>query len=408
MAFDFRFPDLGEGIQEGEIVKWFVKEGDTVKENQKIVQIETDKAVTDVPSPKSGKILKIGAKNGETVKVGELLCTIGTGGEKALSPAKSRKSVAVVGQLEEASGKGVEYKTQASTMRGELQSKKVLVSPAVRKFASDHGINLAKIKGSGKDGVLLKNDLPLSSSIPQQTISVRKEETNHGKIERIQLKGIRKTISDNMIISHQIPHVTSMEDIDITRIWGIKEREKKKIKEFDLTLLPFIVKASIAVLKENPYFNGTLDLEENEILIKKYYNIGIAVETPVGLMVPVLKDADKKTIEQIGMEIKQLAQKARDRKISIEEMKGSTFTITNYGSIGGNYSTPLINPGESAVLGIGRAFDILNPEKPQQKIKILPVSLTFDHRMIDGAQAARFLESLKEYLQDPNHLFIEL
>ncbi len=199
-----------------------------------------------------------------------------------------------------------------------------------------------------------------------------------------------------------------MEDADITKLWMLKDKQNKKLKDIHLTLLPFIVKAAIAVLKEHPYFNATLNAESGEILVKKYYNIAIAVETPVGLMVPVVKNAEDKSIVDISKEIHELAQKARDRKIAIDEMKGGTFTITNYGSIGGTYATPLINPGESAILGIGRIFEKLNPDNPQKKIKQLPISLTFDHRIVDGAQAARFLESLKEYLEDPNHLFIEL
>ena len=443
---DFRFPDVGEGIQEGEVVKWLVKEGDMVKENQNIVQVETDKSVVDLPSPESGAISKIAVKEGGKIKVGGVLCTIGGSGssskevsspakpEKAAAQAKpgeipdsakskqpkkpqksetspQKKGLAVVGQLEEApesEGERVEYKSQASTMRGDVQSKKTLASPAVRELAKEHNINLSKIKGSGPEGRVLKSDLSISGPISQQTIQVTSFFNPHGKIERIPLKGIRKIISDNMAISNSIPQATSMENVDITKLWAIKEKEKKKLSGVNLTLLPFIVRAAVAVLKENPYFNAYLNVESQEIFVKKYYNIGIATETPVGLMVPVVKNADKKPIEETAKEIQELAQKARDRKIAVEEMKGGSFTITNYGSIGGNYATPLINPGESAILGIGRMFEALDINNIKRKVKILPLSLTFDHRIIDGAQAARFLESLKAYLEDPNHLFVEI
>ncbi len=481
---DFKFPDVGEGIQEGEVVKWLVKEGDTVKENQNLVQVETDKSVVDLPSPEAGKITSIAAKAGQTIKVGGVLCTINGSGSSAPAkttapatkpsptatpqtpptkiaiPVKSKtpahamptppksspatktnpktakataapkpssapkRGLAVVGQLEEAPEETapqkseiqnpnppeetVEYKSQAAAMSGEIQSKKIQTTPAVRQLAKEHNINLAKIKGSGPNGRILKSDLSISSPIAQQNIPVTKTSNQHGTVERIPLKGIRKVISDNMTLSHQIPQVTAMEDANITRLWALKDKQNKKLKDTHLTLLAFIVKAAIAVLKEHPYFNATLNTDSGEILVKKYYNIAIAVETPVGLMVPVVKNADDKSIVDISKEIRELAQKARDRKLALEEMKGGTFTVTNYGSIGGTYATPLINPGESAILGVGRVFETLNQDNPSKKVKQLPISLTFDHRVVDGAQAARFLESLKEYLEDPNHLFIEL
>jgi pyruvate dehydrogenase E2 component (dihydrolipoamide acetyltransferase) len=437
MAYDFKFPDVGEGITEGELVKWLVKEGDNVKENQSIVQIETDKSVVDLPSPKTGKIIKLGFKNGDTVKVGAVLCAIDDGSESSLKEDKTaetpkeetkqkkkeqppvkenkdkekpqKKGFAVVGVLEEApETPDVEYKSHVSVKKGEVQSNKVLASPEVRELARENNISLIKIKGSGTDGRILKKDLPLNPEIPQQTVPVTKEKTPLGKIERVPLRGIRKAISENLTISNTIPQVTAMEDVNITKLWNLKEKEKKNVKGTHLTLLPFIVKASIAVLKENPYFNSYLDKDNNEIIVKKFYNIGIAVETPVGLVVPPVKNADNMTIEELSKAINELASKARERKLSPEEMKGSTFTLTNYGSIGGTYATPLINPGESAVLGIGKIFENLDVNRPSKKIKVLPLSLTFDHRIIDGAEASRFLETLKTYLEDPGHLFIEI
>lgn len=481
---DFKFPDVGEGIQEGEIVKWLVSDGDTVKENQNIVQVETDKSVVDLPSPASGTISNISKKEGDTVNVGEVLCSIGGSGggkkskaasepaeeeleekpskrkTKSAEPAKEvvkpkKRGLAVVGELEEApeddeiqekpsvkktkskeiipeevsekkptsknvsSEKGFsvvgeigddseERRPQAATMKGEVQSSHVKTTPVVRRLAAENNINLSKIKGTGPDGRILKKDLPVSGSVNQQNVPVMKGATPHGPAERIPLKGIRKAISRNLTISNSIPQVTTMEDVDITKLWRIKDKEKQRITDAKITLLPFVVKAAIAVLKENPYFNASLDEKEESIIVKKYYNIGIAVETPVGLMVPVVRNADKMSIVDISKQIHSLASKARDRKIGVEEMKGGTFTITNYGSIGGTYATPLINPPESAILGVGRVFERVNPKNPSKVSKILPISLTFDHRIIDGAQAARFVETLKSYLEDPNHLFMEL
>ena len=421
MPYEFKFPDVGEGIEEGEIVKWLVKEGDSVKEGQNIVQIETDKAVVDIPSPKSGKILKINFKDGETVKVGQPLVVIGAAGEKVVEkkikkeePEKKvkkvekRKSVGVVGELEETEE---EIKPHAAVMKGVQATAKVLASPAIRKKAAELGVDLIKIKGTGEGGRILSKDISgivgKKEAIPQQKIVVKKKYDQYGYVERVPLKGIRKTIAENMTKSIAAPQVTSMEDIDVSKLWKIREKEKKiaEKKGIKLTFLPFIVKAAIAALKENPMLNSSL--EGDEIIIKKYFNIGIAIETDVGLMVPVIKIAENKSIVQLAKEIVSLAEKAKSRKIDISDLKGGTFTITNYGSIGGNYATPILNPGEASILGLGRIFDkVLSEEGKLKTFKVLPVSLTFDHRVLDGAQAARFLESMKRFLEDPNHLLL--
>lgn len=423
MAFEFKFPDVGEGITEGEIIKWLVKEGDFVKEDQTIVQIETDKAVVDIPSPKSGIILKINFKEGEKVKVGEALVIIGGKGEKVKEikrkeerKVEGKKGQSVVGQLEEApEDDEIEYRSQSNLMKGVQQTQKVLASPAVRKLASELKVDLIKIKGSGPDGRIVANDLKKRDTekkeIPQQSIVVKKKFDDYGYIERIPLKGIRKTIAEHMLQSvREAPQVTSMEDIDISQLWKLREKEKKVLAKQDvkLTFLPFIIKAIIAALKENPILNSSI--ENDEIIIKKYFNIGIATETEVGLLVPVIKIAENKNIAQLAKEIVELAEKARTRKIDIMDLKGGTFTITNYGSVGGNYGTPIINYPEAAILGLGRIFDriVMDNKGKLKSLKILPVSLTFDHRIIDGAQGARFLESLKKFLEDTDHLSLKM
>ncbi|MAF51381.1 MAG: branched-chain alpha-keto acid dehydrogenase subunit E2 [Nanoarchaeota archaeon] len=402
MPFEYKFPDVGEGIQEGEIVRWLVKEGDLVKEDQNIVQIETDKAVVDIPSPKTGKILKINFKEGDVIKVGEVLVVIGEEGEvsiKKTTKPKGKYTSSVVGQLEEAPEEQELQVPHSTSMQGSKQ--KILASPAVRKLALENRIDLTKIKASGPNGQILKSDIENPSEkqeVPQQKITVKRKYDEFGYIERIPLKGIRKTIATNMIKSQtEAAQVTAMEDINVSKLWKLRNKEKVRLaKEVKLTFLPYIIKATISALKENPILNSSL--ENEEIIIKKYFNIGIAVETEVGLMVPVIKIAENKNIVRLAKEILNLSEKAKTRKIDIMDLKGSTFTITNYGSIGGTYATPIINPGEAAILGLGRIFDRVIVGGTA---KILPISLTFDHRILDGAQAARFIESLKSFLEDP-------
>lgn len=435
MPTEFKLPDIGEGLEEGEIVKWLVKEGDTVKADQNIVQIETDKAVADLPSPASGTILKIHHKEGETVKVGEVLVTIGDKGEKVSAtkaepkkeePKKETPKVEAKKPVTKSSQAPAEIEEipHSDTMKGESATGKVIASPAVRKLARDMKVDLSTIKGSGASGQVVKADLENASpniqkqveakrEVPQQNVTVTKQHDEFGYVERVPLKGIRKTIANNMVKSLQsAAQVSTTEDIDVTKLWDLRNKEKKHfaIQGIKLTFLPFVVKAVIGALRENPSMNASL--EGDEILLKKYYNIGIAVESDAGLMVPVVKIAEKKSIAKIAQEIEELASRVRDRTIDVMDMKGGTFTITNYGSIGGVYGTPVLNPPEVGILGLGRIFDKVVPADAKgtkfKVIKVLPVSLTFDHRVTDGAQASRFLESLKNFLEDPDHLFMEI
>ncbi len=373
---EFKFPDVGEGIKEGEVVKWLVKEGEVVKENQNIVQVETDKAIVDLPSPKSGKISKIKYKEGQTVQVGEILVLIeikGSKEEKAPKKGKEgkpkEKGAAVVGEIEVGEG---EFPTE--TLPSIRQAKPMV----------------AKAQAEAKAGAVVK-----------------KKYDQYGYLERVPLKGIRKTIAENMVRSlTESAQVTAMDDIDVTRLWGMREKEKKAAekKKIKLTFLPYIIKACIESLKKHPLLNASI--EGDEIILKKYYNMGIAVETDAGLMVPVIKIAENKSIEQIAKEIQEISEKAKSRKIDLQELKGSTFTITNYGSVIGNYATPIINPGESAILGTGRIFDRLaiDDKGKVSSRKILPVSVTFDHRILDGAELARFLLDFRALLENPEKI----
>jgi pyruvate dehydrogenase E2 component (dihydrolipoamide acetyltransferase) len=410
MPFDFKLPDLGEGITEGEIRKWLLKEGDLVEEHQNVLEIETDKAIVEVPSPRAGTIAKINKEEGETVKVGEVLMTIVQEGEtveEKAEPQKKPKSVSVVGVLPEAEEEEVEEKEKEE--RGERKDKEiageVLATPAARAAARELGIQIEAVRGTGPGGSITPDDVKKAAGRPG------KKEDVYGISERMPLRGLRKIIAKNLVTAQRTTaFVTGMEEADITELWNMREREKKPLisKGLHLTFLPFFIKAVQHALVDHPLLNASIDDASEEIIIKKYYNIGLAVDTPEGLMVPVIRNADKKTILELSTEIQALSIKARERKIKLEELKGSTFTITNYGHFGGIFATPIINYPDVAILGIGRVL-----EKPWVRNgnieirKILPLSLTFDHRVTDGVDASLFLTKIVKYLEDPALIFIE-
>ncbi len=431
MAYEFLFPDVGEGITEGEIVKWRVKEGDMVKENDILVHIETDKAVVEIPSPKTGKILKLQFKEGETIHVGQVLVTIDDGSvtKKTMKtkefPIQKKASVSVVGELEEAEDDVYEKPKicipgqpcdEEEPSLSTSQRTKVLAVPRVRSLAQKLGVDIAAISGTGEGGQITDDDVIAFSQKGDRTIEkktpfvkVAKKYDMWGYVDHVPLKGVRKTIARNMIQSFQnTAPVTAMIDIDVTLLWDVREQEKKKARKhgISLTFFPYIIRAVIESLKKHPFLNS--EMHDDEIILKKYYNIGIAVDTDVGLMVPVIKRAEIKSLYDLAQEIVTLAEKARARTLDIMDFKGGSFTITNYGSIGTTYGTPILNPPEAAILGLGKIFDraTLNNTVVENR-KILPVSLTFDHRILDGAEAARFLNELKDYLENPEKIAFE-
>ena len=368
MPYEFKFPDVGEGIQEGEIVKWLVKKGDKVKEDQVLGQIETDKAVVDMPSPKSGTILQINFKEGETVKVGQVLLVIGEKNEKVSSkPEKvefqeQKKGNAVVGSLEE-----------AKTAGGFNFIQKTSTQPQVTQ---------------------------ISQAKPQ--LVVKRKYDLYGYIDRIPIKGIRKATAEKVSIANtNVAHVTHMDEAYVDKLVLLREKDKKiaEKKKIKLTFLPYIVKALIKALKDFPLINSSI--EDNEIIVKKYYSIGIAVDSDDGLVVPVVKIADQKDIFTIGKEIEKLADDVRTRKVNIMDLKGSTFTITNVGSIGGLFATPIVNYPETAIIALGRMYQKPVVENNNIVIKqTIPYSITFDHRVVDGAYVARFSNKFKENLEN--------
>ncbi|WP_298267782.1 dihydrolipoamide acetyltransferase family protein [Geobacter sp.] len=387
MPYDFKLPDLGEGITEAELRRWLVREGESVREHQPVAEVETDKAVVEVPSPRAGKVGRLARREGETVRVGETLFTIAGEEEEPAAPPP-KVSVGIVGELPEAE-----------------EEHEILATPQVRKLARERGIDLREIRGSGPRGSIIPEDLE------KTVLPAKAAAEGFGPVERIPLRGVRRTIARNVIASQRATaFVTGMEEADITELWTLRQREQPEAEArgAHLTFLPVFIKAVQHALREHPYLNAAIDDAAGEIIIKKHYHFGIAVETPDGLMVPVIRDVEKKSIIELAAEVQELGRKARERTITLDEMKGSSFTLTNYGHFGGIFATPIINWPDVAILGFGRIADRPWVHRGEIAIrKILPLSLTFDHRVTDGADAAAFLAQVVRYLEDPALLFIE-
>tara|TARA_Y100000310_G_scaffold331177_1_gene404275 strand:+ start:190 stop:1464 length:1275 start_codon:yes stop_codon:yes gene_type:complete len=422
MPYEFKFPDVGEGIQEGVIQKWMVKVGDEVEADAPLGEIETDKAVVEMPSPKSGTIGKIHVKEGDTIKVGETMVTILLEGESSGDVKKAKKKTvdehytgSVVGFLEEA--KGIQPITQSSKKEGPTADpSKIKATPAVRILAKKKGIDLSSIKGTGPDGSVTIHDL---NTVPESTVTevtetskkdpkikVQRKYDMYGYVDREKIHGIKKAVADKMTESlFTAPQVTNMGEADATALWKLRNNEKPKFEKekIHLTFMPYIVRAVQLALAKHPHLNASVEGEE--IIIKKYFNIGIAVDTEKGLMVPVLKRADQKSIKEIAVEINKLATDSRSRKINLMDLKGGTFTISNLGSVGVQHFTPVLNYPETGILGIGRITDKAVVVDGKIEIrKILPVSVTYDHRAADGGQAARFMVDLISLLENPKEL----
>ena len=414
--YQFLFPDVGEGIHEGTIVKWLVKKGDVVKQDQVIAEVETDKAVVEIPSPVAGKVLATHGIVGTIIKVGQPLVTFDIVGDipktahgHDITPEKSGGVVGMIPDSEEALGSA---KLSASKKSAAVSvSSNVKATPFVRKLAQELGVDVSAIKGTGNDGMITADDVKKAANVgsvvsagakPEQSIpKVVKKYDMWGYVDHVPLKGMRKAIAVHMEEARSAPVVTHTDEADVTELAAVREKEKKSAekKGVKLTYLPYIIKALIESLKKHPLLNAELDRANEDIIVKKYFNIGVAVDTGEGLVVPVVKGADKKDLFAIAKEIEELAVKARDKKLDLMDMKGGTITITNIGPLGGLYFTPILNSPEVAILGLGKMMD--KPVVRDGKIvvrKILPISLTFDHRVVDGAEAARFVTDFIGFL----------
>ncbi len=436
--FEYRLPELGEGLHEGEIVQWLIKPGDTVQEDDIIMNVENDKAVVEVPSPVTGKVIEIKVPEGTVATVGQVLATFEVEGEVPQQPdhgqhggaeaagaaaAAHADKAAVQTPAEEAAAKPAP--AVAPSAAADKAKREVLATPSVRKLAREKGVNIAEVPATGKNGRITREDVIAfaSGKTPAVQDEARQEDVKPTAVtparpsgdaveERVPLRGIRKAIANAMVKSvYTAPHVTIMDEVDVTELVALRAKAKPlaEQKGVKLTYLPFIVKALVAAAREFPALNASIDDEKNEIVYKKYYHVGIATDTDNGLIVPVVFDADRKNIWSIASEIRDLASRGREGKLSPGELKGSTITITNIGSAGGMFFTPVINYPEVAILGTGRIS-----EKPVVKNgeivvgNVMALSLSFDHRLIDGATAQNALNYVKRLLEDPQLLVMEV
>lgn len=444
MALEFKLPDLGEGVAEGEIVKWLISEGQAIKEDEPMVEVMTDKATVQIPSPTSGTVKQILAKEGQTVKVGTNLVIL----ENAVAGKKEGEAADSTAPKPSAEGTREVARTQAPQQQQQQQqqakpaapTQRVIATPATRKLARDLGVNIEEIQGSGPAGRVTEEDVkrsPKMGQIRQQTVerlqpaekvadqrkpepvlarptmTAAEQPTAAGDKaeERVPIHGIRKRISEKMFRSAKgTAPVTHVDEVDFTELIALREvtkplAEAQKVK---LTYLPFIIKAVVATLEQFPYFNASIDDEKQEFAVKHYYNIGVATDTPNGLIVPVVKDAKRKDILEIAKEIGRLSDDARGGRIQLQDLQGGTFTITNIGTLGGVISTPIINVPEVAILAIHKIEKKPVVRNDSVAIRqVAYVALTFDHRIVDGADAARFTTALKRYLENPSLIFVE-
>ncbi|WP_347860707.1 dihydrolipoamide acetyltransferase family protein [Salimicrobium sp. PL1-032A] len=430
MAYEFKLPDIGEGIHEGEIAKWFVEEGKEVAEDDVLCEVQNDKAVVEIPSPVDGTVKQIHVSEGETTTVGTVIITFDAEGYEDEGSADDSQEEAQEAKEEQQEEKKENKPAAAESDKSEEEEGgRVIAMPSVRKYAREHDVNIQKVQGSGKNGRVLKEDIdayvsgdqPATSTEQDAPAQEEQSESAESKQQvpsgeaypetREKMSGMRKAIAKAMVNSKQTaPHVTLMDEVDVTELVAHRKKFKEVAAEQDikLTYLPYVVKALVSTLKKYPVLNTSLDDETNEIIQKHYYNIGIAADTDKGLLVPVVKDADRKAVFSISDEVNQLAVKARDGKLSGEEMKGASTTITNIGSAGGQWFTPVINHPEVAILGIGRIAE--KPVVRDGEVVIAPVlaiSLSFDHRIIDGATAQHAMNNIKRLLNDPQLIMME-
>lgn len=454
MSKDFVFPDLGEGVAEGELVKWLVKEGDTVKEDQDVAEVETDKALVSIPSPHAGVVEKLHFKEGDKIPVGAVLMSFRDGpaaaapeaakgpepkpepipdkpaAKAAPAPAAEARPTAPSPAAAKPAPAAPEAKPAEDASPPASPKLPVLATPHTRKMARELGVDIETVRGSGENGRVTEEDvrraaapgapaakpspLPAAKAPPTPTEPSAPETApgdfeKYGPVRRIPVKGIRRKISEHMLnAAHQTVMVTHIDEAEVDALMQLRQEKKKYAEErgVKLTLLPFLMKACVIALKNYPYLNASLS--GDELILKDYFHFGFAVDTDAGLMVPVIRDVDQKSIMRLATELVELSEQARNRSIPLEALKGHSFSITNIGSIGGRAFTPILHYPDSAILGLGRTYR--KPVVRGDEIKVasvLPLCLTFDHRVTDGATAARFTNEVIKYLSDPDLLLLD-
>ncbi|USK81409.1 dihydrolipoamide acetyltransferase family protein [Peribacillus frigoritolerans] len=415
---EFKLPDVGEGMHEGEIIQWLIKEGDAVKQDQPIVEVQTDKVNAELTAPAAGVVKKIFFSVGDIVEVGTTIFTIQEENDVSVPDTGISEEENQVGQSGD-----VNVNAKHITTKHHHQAVRALATPFVRQMAREMKIDIEKVKGSGPAGRITESDLKQfkeNDSFTRENAKQHDDKTGqelapimgNEREERIPLKGIRKKIAEHMVKSvSTIPHVTHVDELEMDRLKELKNqlKEYSDNKDIKLTFLPFFVKAIVIALKEFKTLNASIDERTNEIILKNYYHIGIATNTNEGLIVPVIKHADQKTIFQLADEIRQLATQAREGKLSIDQITGSTFTISNVGPIGGMHATPIINYPEAAILALHKMEHRMVVRDLEGVIRLMMnMSLSFDHRLIDGVTAVQFTNKIKELLENPIRLVVEM
>jgi len=449
---EFRLPELGENISQGDLVRLMIAPGARVAEGQPVMELETDKAVVEVPSSVSGVVKEVQVKEGEKIKVGQVIFTlVGVATQPAPKPSRSAPVEHVSGQhgarlafqaAIRAEGKTEEQALppdqplapppvfrmpeQLGKVAGTEHRQPIPAAPHVRRLAREIGVDIYEVKGTGPGGRISEEDVKayakavLSAAATVSQVQVRAghfaqpqlpDFAKWGKIERVSMRGVRRKTAEHLAESWNIiPHVTQHDRADITELEQLRARFAPKAEEAGgkMTVTAIALKVCAAALKVFPQFNASIDIEKEEIVYKQYINVGVATDTDRGLLVPVIRDVEKKNIVELAVELSQLSKKARDKKITPAEMEGGTFTITNLGGIGGIGFTPIVNHPEVAILGISRSR--MEPEWINGKFEprlILPLSLSYDHRLIDGADAARFLRWIAEAFEQPFLLSVQ-
>ena len=450
MATEFKLPDLGENIASGDVVTVFVSEGDVVKPGQALLEVETDKAVIEVPCPPGGRIAQVLVKKGDTVKVGQTLVVLDAAGAaaapakpapqapaqtptQAQSPAPAPKPVAAPAPVQPVAAAAppaapVATAAVASSQRAAVAEPADAATaavdpagPAVRRLARELGVDLGRVRGSGPAGRIVREDVITAvrqaggqgtATRSRATDSDSTERDDWGPVRREQLSRMRKTIATNMVRSvSTIPHLTNFDDADVPELEHLRKASAQEYAKSNvkLTALGFVIKAVSLSLRQHPVVNASIDMEKGELVYKDYVNIGLAVDTPRGLVVPVLRNCDTMSIPQIAQSVAETAEKAKNAQYGIEDLRGGTFTISNLGAIGGTYSTPIINWPEVAILLVGRSrkMPVVRDDRIEARL-MMPLSLSYDHRVIDGAAAARFLKEIIGYLESPGRLLLAM
>jgi pyruvate dehydrogenase E2 component (dihydrolipoamide acetyltransferase) len=434
MAREFKLPDIGEGISEVELLQWYVQEGDVVQEDQNLAEIETDKAVADLPSPYAGKIQRLHHRAGDRIPVGSVLVSFAEdeNSPTVTEPAQAKRGAAEAAPQAAPVAKAESWDERSGSAPGPAR---VLATPATRRRARELGVDLTAVQGTGPGGRITLDDVarvaddggqrstpaeapplemaepPIPSGHVVAEPTALPDFSQWGPVERVALSATRRQIARKMTQSQfTAPHAAALDEADITELEAFRKQAQERLhdRHLHLTLLPFVMKATVAALKQFPALNASLDDEKQELLLKRYYHLGIAVDTERGLLVPVIREVDRKSLIDLATELGEKIRRTRAGKVRLDELRGGTFTLTNAGAVGGHAFIPIINFPEVAILGIGRAQP--KPVVRDDQIvarTMLPLSMAFDHRVVDGADAVRFLTLVMRLLEDPMQLLLD-